>query len=198
MAERPIPLEAEEAGTLLAEQLRKDGVNLHLGTAAKGIHQRGAARIIETEHGDIEVDQVLVALGRKPNIESLNLDAAGGSSDPRKGSVVNDKLQTSNPRIYAAGDVCSKYQFTNNADHQARIIIRNTLFFGRGTPANERVARCTYTHPEVAHVGQEESDLADAGVATDTYEVRWDEMDRARTEGDTKGFVRVLTAKGSD
>ncbi|MEO0576289.1 MAG: mercuric reductase [Pseudomonadota bacterium] len=198
MAERPIPLEAEEAGLLLAEQLKKDGVHLHLGTAANGIHKRGDVRVIETADGDIEVDEVLVALGRKPNIESLNLDAAGVDSDPRKGIVVSERLQTSNSRIYAAGDVCSKYQFTNNADHQARIIIRNTLFFGRGAPSNERIARCTYTHPEVAHVGFEEADLAKDGVATDTYEVKWDEMDRARTEGDTQGFVRVLTAAGSD
>ncbi len=198
MADRPIPLEAPEAGELLAEQLRYDGVTLHLGTAAESIRREGDTRYIKTANGEIAVDEVLVALGRKPNIESLNLGVAGVESDPRKGIVVDDKLRTSNPRIYAAGDVCSKYQFTNNADHQARIIVRNTLFFGRGKAQPQRIARCTYTHPEVAHVGAEESDLKEQGVAVDTYRVEWSELDRARTEGETKGFVRVLTEKGGD
>ncbi|MEM9173313.1 MAG: mercuric reductase [Pseudomonadota bacterium] len=198
MADRPVPLEAPEAGQLLESQLLQDGVNLHLSTAAKGIERHGDKKVIRTDDGDIEVDQVLVALGRKPNIESLNLAAAGVDIDPRKGVIVDAQLRTSNRNIFAAGDVCSKYQFTNNADHQARIVIRNALFFGRGQARTDLIARCTYTHPEIAHVGVEEQELKDSGAAFDTYEVEWEAMDRARTEGDTKGLIRVLTEKGKD
>ena len=198
MADRPIPLEAAEASALLAAQLTADGVHLHLGTAAKGIHKRGDVRVIETDGGDTEVDEVLVALGRQPNVDSLDLEKAGVKYDPRKGIEVDATLRTSNPRIYAAGDVASKYQFTNSADHQARIIVRNTLFFGKGKARTDIIARCTYTHPEVAHVGAEEQDLKDQHIDVDTYEVDWEAMDRARTEGDTKGLIRVLTKKGSD
>lgn len=198
MAERPIPLEIPEAGEMLAAQLERDGVNLHLNTAAESVGRDGDQRIVRTSDGEFAVDEILVALGRKPNVESLNLEAAGVKYDPRTGIEVDDNLRTSNPRIYAAGDVCSKYQFTNNADHQARIIIRNTLFFGRGKPQSERIARCTYTDPEVAHVGAEEADLRAAGTPFDVYRVEWEAMDRARTQGDQRGFVRVLTEKGKD
>ncbi|MEO1581603.1 MAG: FAD-dependent oxidoreductase [Pseudomonadota bacterium] len=198
MADRPVQNEIPRAGEILAEQLRKDGVHLHLSTGAKGIHKRGDVRVIETEDGEFEVDEVLVALGRQPNVDALKLEAAGVRYDLRKGIEVDDHLRTSNPKIFAAGDVCSKYQFTNNADHQARIIIRNTLFFGRGEAAPERIGRCTYTHPEIAHVGAEEAELDQQGIAYDVYEVEWDAMDRARTEGDLDGFVRVLTEKGKD
>ncbi|MEL7023413.1 MAG: FAD-dependent oxidoreductase [Pseudomonadota bacterium] len=198
MADRPVQNEVAKAGEILADQLRRDGVNLHLSTGAKGIHKRGDIRVIETEDGEFEVDEVLVALGRQPNVDQLNLEAAGVRFDSRRGIEVDDNLRTSNRRIFAAGDVCSKYQFTNNADHQARIIIRNALFFGRGKAAPERIGRCTYTHPEIAHVGAEESELDQQGVPYDVYEVEWDAMDRARTEGDSVGFVRVLTEKGKD
>lgn len=198
MADRPVPLETPAAGKLLEAQLRKDGVQLHLGTAAKEIRKDGDKRIITTDAGSIEVDEVLVALGRKPNVDSLNLEAAGVEFDTRKGITVDTKLRTTNPHVYAAGDVCSKYQFTNNADHQARIIVRNTLFFGRGEAQPQKIARCTYTHPEIAHVGAEESDLKAEGREFDTYEVEWSALDRAQTEGDTEGFARVLTEKGKD
>ena len=198
MAERPIPLEIAEAGEVLAEQLEADGVTLHLNTAAESVARDGDRKVIRTANGEVTVDEVLVALGRKPNVESLDLEAAGVEFDTRKGITVDDNLRTSNPRIFAAGDVCSKYQFTNNADHQARIIIRNTLFFGRGKPQPQRIARCTYTDPEVAHVGAEESDLSEAGTDVDVYRVEWEAMDRARAQGDQRGFVRVLTEKGSD
>ncbi|MEL6949454.1 MAG: mercuric reductase [Pseudomonadota bacterium] len=198
MADRPIPVEIPEAGEVLAKQLERDGVQLHLSTAAESIARDGDKRVVRTADGEFVVDELLVALGRAPNVDSLNLEAAGVNYDPRKGITVDDNLRTSNSRIFAAGDVCSKYQFTNNADHQARIIIRNALFFGRGKPDSTRIARCTYTDPEIAHVGAEESDLRDAGVAFDTYRVEWDAMDRARAQADDRGFVRVLTEKGKD
>ncbi|MEM7763645.1 MAG: FAD-dependent oxidoreductase [Pseudomonadota bacterium] len=198
MADRPVPLETPAAGALLKTQLESDGVVLHLGTAAKEIRRDNDQRIIVTEEGEQVVDEVLVALGRQPNVDSLNLEAAGVDYDPRKGINVDAQLRTSNAKIYAAGDVCSKYQFTNNADHQARIIVRNTLFFGSGKAQPHKIARCTYTHPEIAHVGAEESDLEANGTAYDTYEVEWSALDRAQTEGDTTGFARVLTEKGKD
>jgi pyruvate/2-oxoglutarate dehydrogenase complex dihydrolipoamide dehydrogenase (E3) component len=198
MADAPLPLEIPEAGALVAAQLRADGVHTHFGTAVQSVRRDGDSRYIAGAGDEIEVDQVLVALGRRPNVDGLGLEAAGVEYDARKGITVDNRLRTSNPAVYAAGDVCSKYQFTNNADHQARIIVRNTLFFGRASPDANRIARCTYTHPEVAHVGAEQRELDEQGVNYDTYEVPWGELDRARTEGATTGFARVLTEAGGD
>ena len=197
-AERPVQNEIARAGEALIPHLEADGVRLHLGTSITGVHKTDNVRVIETDQGRFEVDEVLVALGRTPNVDSLNLEAAGVRYDARKGVEVDANLRTSNPRVFAAGDVCSRYQFTNNSDHHARIIVRNTLFFGRGRAVPERITRCTYTYPEIAHVGAEEAELDASGIPYDVYEVEWDAMDRARTEGDCEGFVRVLTRKGKD
>ena len=106
---------------------------------------------------EIEADEILVAAGRMPNVEGLNLEAAGVEYDPRTGVKVNDRLQTSNPRIYAAGDICSPYRFTHVADAAARIVIRNALFMGRQRASALTIPWCTYTDPEIAHVGLYES-----------------------------------------
>jgi pyruvate/2-oxoglutarate dehydrogenase complex dihydrolipoamide dehydrogenase (E3) component len=110
--------------------------------------------------GEIEVDEILVGAGRAPNVEGLNLGAAGVNYEGGKGRgvVVNDRLQTTNPHIYAAGDICLPYQFTHLADAAARIVIQNALFFGRKKLSALTIPWCTYTDPEVAHVGLSEAE----------------------------------------
>jgi pyruvate/2-oxoglutarate dehydrogenase complex dihydrolipoamide dehydrogenase (E3) component len=143
------------------------------------------------------VDKLLVAVGRSPNVEDLGLEAAGVTYS-KKGVQVNDQLQTTQPDIYAAGDICSPYQFTHAADFMARTVIRNALFFGRAKASALTIPWCTYTEPEIAHVGLYPKEAEDQGVALDTFTRELAEVDRAVLEGRTKGFVRVHVRKGSD
>ena len=120
-----------------------------------GPADNGAVRVTVESHGtshDLTMDKLLVAVGRAPNVEGLNLEAVGVEYD-KKGVKVDDRLRTTNPRILAAGDICSPYQFTHNADFQARIVIQNALFFGRNKSSDLVIPWCTYTSPEIAHVG---------------------------------------------
>jgi pyruvate/2-oxoglutarate dehydrogenase complex dihydrolipoamide dehydrogenase (E3) component len=111
---------------------------------------------------------------------------------------VNDHLQTSNPRIYAAGDVCMRWKFTHAADFAARIVIQNALFFGRKSLSALTMPWCTYTDPEVAHVGLSEAEMAARGEAVDTYLRPMREVDRAILDGEDDGFVKILVKRGSD
>jgi pyruvate/2-oxoglutarate dehydrogenase complex dihydrolipoamide dehydrogenase (E3) component len=142
-------------------------------------------------------------------VEGLNLETAGVEYDTKHGVRVNDRLQTTNPRIYAAGDICSlqdgirsvpatTYRFTHAADFMARIAIQNALFFGRAKVSRLTIPWCTYTSPEVAHVGLSEADAAERGVAIDTFVQPLDHVDRAVLDGETDGFVKVHVRKGID
>ena len=145
------------------------------------------------------VDEILVGAGRQANIESLNLDAIGIATDPRTGILVNDFLQTAQPHIYAAGDVCMDWKFTHAADFAARIVIKNAFFspFGlaKSNLSNLVMPWVTYTHPEVAHVGLYENQVT---VPTTTITIPMNTVDRAITDDETQGFVKLLLRAGSD
>jgi pyruvate/2-oxoglutarate dehydrogenase complex dihydrolipoamide dehydrogenase (E3) component len=149
---------------------------------------------------EIEVDEILVGAGRAPNVEGLNLEAAGVKYEGGKGRgvIVNDKLQTTNPHIYAAGDICLPYQFTHLADAAARIVIQNALFFGRKKLSPLTIPWCTYTDPEVAHVGLSEAEAQKKGIAVQTFVKPLSEVDRAILDGEENGFVKILVKAGTD
>jgi len=146
---------------------------------------------------DEAVDKLLVAVGRAPNVENLGLESVGVDFD-KQGIKINDWLQTTNPNIYAAGDICSPYKFTHAADFMARIVIQNALFKGRSKASSLTIPWSTYTSPEVAHVGLSPKQAADQGVAIQTYTQELKEVDRAILEGETDGFVKVHVKQGSD
>jgi pyruvate/2-oxoglutarate dehydrogenase complex dihydrolipoamide dehydrogenase (E3) component len=148
-------------------------------------------------HYDEIVDQVLLGVGRAPNIEGLDLEAAGVKYD-KTGVKVNDNLQTSNSRIYAAGDICFPYKFTHTADATARIVIQNALFFGRSKSSVLTIPWCTYTDPEVAHVGLYPQEAEERDIAVDTITIDMNSVDRAILEGDDDGFLDVYVKKGTD
>ena len=127
-----------------------------------------------------------------PNVEGLNLEAAGVRYDKRKGIAVNDRLQTSNPNIYAAGDICSRFKFTHAADAMARIVLQNALFKGRASASALIIPWCTYTSPEVAHVGLNESEAKARGVPCRMFRQELAEVDRAVLDSEDEGFVKVL------
>lgn len=190
-----------DAAEIVAGSLSRDGVELVYGALVERVEVAGGSKIVHYRRGGEAESKsgthVLVAVGRAPNVEGLDLEAAsiryGG-----KGVEVDDRLQTSNPRVYAVGDVASKYQFTHAADAQARLVVRNALFFGRGKASELVIPWCTYTAPELAHVGitADEARKREAEVETITIPLR--EVDRARLDGDDEGFLRVHLQKGSD
>ena len=150
----------------------------------------------------IVVDEILVGAGRAPNVEGLNLEAVGVEFDQRKGVKVNDYLQTTNPKIYAAGDICMNWKFTHAADAAARIVIKNTLFspfgFGKSKLSSIVMPWVTYTDPEIAHVGMYEQEAQKQGFEINTIKIPFSSVDRAITDGEEDGFVKIIHKKGSD
>lgn len=196
-----LPREDRDAADLVLKSMTHDGVkllccgkDLHLSPGANGV------RLRVDSHGrayDLEVDQLLVAVGRAPNVEGLGLEKVGVQFD-KKGVKVNDRLQTTNPRIFACGDICSPFQFTHAADFMARIVIQNALFKGRAKSSALNIPWATYTSPEVAHVGLYAKQAKEKGIDVDTYTQEFGKVDRAILDGETDGFVRVHVRKGSD
>jgi len=193
--------EDRDAAAVLAETLVREGIDLRLGTGITRVELRNAERIMHLEReGRLEelvIDRILVGVGRTPNTEGLGLEAAGIAWD-KNGVTVNDTLQTSNPRVYAAGDICSPWKFTHTADAQARILIANALFMGRQRSSALTIPWCTYTDPEIAHVGLYETGAQQKGIQVTTLTVPLAEVDRAVLDGETKGFARVHIKKGTD
>lgn len=196
-----LPREDRDAAEIVQKAMQRDGVKLLCcGKELKLAKDPNGIRLQVESHGkgyDVLVDQLLVAVGRAPNVEGLGLEAVGVEFD-QNGVRVNDRLQTTNPHIYAAGDICSRYQFTHAADFMARIVIQNALFNGRARASSLVIPWCTYTSPELAHVGIYESDAKKAGVALDTFVQEMSGVDRAILDGETEGFVRIHVKSGTD
>ncbi|HJN46721.1 MAG: mercuric reductase [Acidobacteria bacterium] len=195
-----LPREDRDAAAIVQSAIERDGVKLLCCGQELKITNSGGIRLTVESHGrsyDEPLDQLLVAVGRAPNVESLNLEAVGVDYD-RKGVTVSDRLQTTNPRIYAAGDICSPYQFTHAADFMARIVIQNALFKGRKKASALTIPWCTYTSPEIAHVGMYEKEAADKAIDVDTYEQHFRDVYRAILEGDEDGVAKVHVKKGTD
>jgi pyruvate/2-oxoglutarate dehydrogenase complex dihydrolipoamide dehydrogenase (E3) component len=194
--------EDEDAARVVQERFLSEGVKIVLNTRISKVSLDGGAKVIHYEssgqNGAFSADAVLVAAGRAPNVGGLNLESVGVDYDPRSGVKVDDHLRTSNPRIFAAGDVCMPLKFTHAADFAARTVIQNALFFGSKKLSALTVPWCTYTDPEIARVGLSESEAKERGVAVDLYLRPFKQVDRAVTDGEEEGFVKILTAKGSD
>jgi len=118
--------------------------------------------------------------------------------DPRDGVLVDDRLRTTNRRIFAAGDVCMRWKFTHAADAAAKLVVQNALFGGRRKLSALVMPWCTYTDPEVAHVGLYEREARERGIEIDTYRTPMAKVNRAATDGEEEGFVKVHVAKGGD
>lgn len=197
MADRVLPRAIAPASAALATALQSDGVKLHLGSRVTRISLVGGRPTIHAPGASITADRLLVAAGRRANVEDLNLKAAGVELSGGR-VAVDDRLRTTNKRIYAAGDVCSRLPFTHNADAQARIVVRNALFAPTASTRGLVVPQCTYTDPEVAQVGKTQAQLTGKGVSFDSWRLEFGELDRARTAGEKDGFVELLTARGRD
>lgn len=200
--DRILPRETPYASQVLQRALEKDGVLLELNANVISMsrQQNQTTVVIERQgaRSERQGDQVLVALGRAPNVESLELERAGVRSDPRQGVIVNDRLRTDNPRVYAAGDVASRFQFTHAADFQARIAIQNALFFGRRRLSQLVIPWCTYTDPEIARVGINPQQAQAEGIPISTFTIDFASVDRAILEGDSQGIAEIYCRQGTD
>jgi len=192
--------EDRDAAAILQDAMRREGVALELGVRILGVEAGGAGKLLRLEREarsfEVAADSILVGVGRVPNLEGLGLEAAGIRYE-KGGVTVSDTLRTSNPRVYAAGDICSAYKFTHLADAQARILIANALFRGRQKNSALTIPWCTYTDPEIAHVGMYEADAAARGIKVTTLTVPLSELDRAVLDGESGGFARVHLQQGT-
>ena len=206
-ASRILPREDPDAAAIVQARMRADGVALALDSAVSGVARNAdGTKLIRYAAGgaghEVEADEILVGAGRAPNVGGLGLEQAGVRYD-RAGVKVNDHLQTANPRVYAAGDICTPYKFTHTADAMAQIVIQNALFphpfgLGRATTRSLVIPWCTYTEPEVAHVGMYEEEARAQGIAVETFTQTFDEVDRAVLDGEEDGFARIHLRKGTD
>jgi len=188
-----LPREDREAAAIVEASVRADGADVRLGTQVTAVRWAEGRFAVECGTRTTSADALLVATGRAPRVEDLGLDMAGVASS-REGITVDDRLRTSNERIYAAGDVCSRYKFTHAADAMARIVVRNALFFGAARMSSLVIPWCTFTSPEVARVGAAGDEAAARGAEAIT--ILLSSVDRAVVDEATDGFVRVHHQKG--
>ncbi|MBW4595212.1 MAG: mercuric reductase [Brasilonema angustatum HA4187-MV1] len=184
----------------------QEGIRLVLNSQIQKVEKTEDGKTIyftcDGKQDVVTVDEILVGTGRTPNVEGLNLDVVGVDYDQRQGVKVNDYLQTTNPRIYAAGDICMSWKFTHAADAAARIVIRNALFspfgLGRQKLSSLIMPWVTYTDPEIAHVGMYEHEAQQMGIDVATIKIPFTDIDRAVADGEEEGFVKIHHRKGSD
>ncbi len=200
-----LPREDQDAAGILKNIFDKEKIHSLCCCNIQKVEKRGAEKIVHftAKHEgekpqEIVVDEILIGVGRIPNINGLNLEAVGVKYDSKSGVQTNDYLQTTNPNIYAAGDICLKYKFTHTADATARIVIQNALFFNSKKLSSLIVPWCTYTDPEIAHVGSYENEAKEKGIEVETFSREFKEVDRAILDGEPEGFVKVHVKKGTD
>jgi pyruvate/2-oxoglutarate dehydrogenase complex dihydrolipoamide dehydrogenase (E3) component len=193
--------EDRDAAAIVERSLRRDGVDLNCGAKIIAVRRDGDEKVLELEGETgprtLRCDEILVGVGRAPNVEGLGLEAAGVEHD-RTGVTVDDRLRTSNPKVFAAGDICSRYKFTHTADAMARIAIQNALFLGRAKLSALTIPWCTYTDPEIAHVGLYEGEARDRGIRVRTFFQDLGKVDRAIIDGEVEGFVKVHVRDRTD
>ncbi|HEY2250417.1 MAG TPA: mercuric reductase [Planctomycetaceae bacterium] len=197
-----MPREDRDASQCLQRALLREGLEVSLHSRILRVVRGETGKILSMECNgkprELAVDEILVGAGRAPNVENLGLESAGVKFDTRAGVIVDDHLRTSNPQIFAAGDICSRFKFTHAADALARIVIQNALFFGRTRASRLTIPWCTYTDPEIAHVGLSEHDVAERGIAVETFVQELHDVDRAVLDGQAEGFIKVHVRRGSD
>ncbi len=198
--------EDADAAEVVQNVFIKEGIRLVLNCQMQRVEKTSDGKKVyfscNGREDSVTVDEILAGAGRVPNVEGLNLETVGVEYDQRRGVMVNDYLQTTNPKIYAAGDICMDWKFTHAADAAARIVIKNTLFspfgLGRYKLSNLVMPWVTYTDPEIAHVGMYEQEAQKKGIDVNTIKIPFSSVDRAIADGEEDGFVKILHKKGSD
>jgi len=206
--EHILPREDADAAEIVQRRFAEEGILLRHACEIRRVERRPDGKVLHVarkgggaETEEVVVDEILIGVGRTPNVEGLGLEAAGVRYDA-SGVEVNDFLQTTNPSIFAAGDICMRWKFTHAADAAAKIVVQNALF-SIGSVGKKKLSAlvmpwCTYTDPEIAHVGMYEADAKRAGIEVTTYQVPLEQVNRAVVDGEEDGFVKVHVKKGTD
>ena len=201
MADHALVREDADAAAIVQDQMIADGVNLQTRAAIKEITQDGDNIVVHFERDgekhQVAAKELLVAVGRAPNTDGLGLEIAGVEFD-RGGVITDERLRTTTKNIYAAGDVTHELKFTHLADAHAATVIQNALFFGRKKTSSLVIPWCTYSSPEIAHVGLYEHEAEKQGIEVDVIKIGMDDVDRAILDGEDEGFLKVILEKGSD
>lgn len=197
-----LPREERDAAQVLSAAFARDGIEIRLDTNAVNVRVQDGEKIVDLVQGDhkdsVAVDVILTGTGRAPNVEGLNLEAAGVAYDSSRGVHVDDFLRTDNPRIYAAGDVCLEHKFDDTADASARIAVENALFGGQQRLSALIIPWCTYTDPEIAHVGLYVRQANEQGISVKTFTIPMHDVDRAIADSEESGFVKIHTRERTD
>lgn len=193
--------EDPEVSQLIQNKFQNEGIQVLTNHQAEEVKQstQGYELLLSNQDGTkaIPFDQILVAVGRAPNVENLGLEIAGVDYTKR-GIKADAKLRTTNKNIYACGDVVGPYLFTHTADFQARLILRNALFPGSSKLNYRFVPWCTFTEPEVARAGLNETEAKKQNVNYDCFTYEFKDLDRAVCDREDEGFIKILTKKGKD
>ena len=194
--------EERDAAQLLFGAFERDGLDLHLNTEVVKVRAERGSKVVELVSDDhrntVTVDEILIGAGRAPNVGELNLEAAGVAFDLKTGVQINDFMQTTNRKIYAAGDVCFEGSLTHIEEVSARIVVQNALFSGRKRLSAVAIPWCIYTDPEIAHVGLYVPQARAKGIPIKTFTVLMHQVDRAILDGEEEGFVKIHVKEGSD
>src|SRR5450759_1496751 len=197
-----LPKEERDAAQILSEAFARDGIEVRLNTEAVGVRVEGGQKLVDLVSDDykstVAVDAILTGTGRLPNVEGLNLEAAGVDCDAATGVRVDDFLQTSNPRIYAAGDACLEHKFAHTAVASAHIVVQNALFLGRQRLSALTIPWCTYTDPEIAHVGLYVRQARERDIPVKTFTIPMHDVDRAIADDEEAGFVKIHVKERTD
>jgi pyruvate/2-oxoglutarate dehydrogenase complex dihydrolipoamide dehydrogenase (E3) component len=193
--------EERDAAQLLSDALARDGIEIHLDTQTTRVRVEGNDKVADLVNDDtkrtVAVDQILVGVGTAPNVQGLELEAAGVVYNDARGITVDDFLRTTNRRIFAAGDVCGGNKFPHIESAAGRIVVANALFLGRQRLSAEAIPWCTFTDPEIAHVGMYVTEARQKNIPVKTFTILMHEVDRAITDGEEEGFVKVHVREGT-
>lgn len=199
MQDRILANDDAELATMLLKRLKSEGVQFQLSAGVSEISQNedGSVRVhakIEGEKVIQDGDALLVAVGRAANYQSLNLEEAGINYS-KQGITVSDRCKTNISHIYAAGDVTGRYQFTHMSEHMAKVAASNAILKVPMKIDARHVPWSTYTDPELAGIGATENQLAEEGTSFETYRFPYSKVDRAITDGDTNGMIKIFAKK---
>ncbi|MDI1231860.1 MAG: dihydrolipoyl dehydrogenase [Methylobacter sp.] len=204
MLPRIMMREDVEISDIVTAKFRQEGIKVLVGHTAKQFMLENGEKILSTEHQGQEVriafDEVLLAIGRTANVSGYGVEAMGITLSPRKTIAINAFQETNYPNIYACGDVAGPYQFTHTAAHQAWYAAVNALFgsFRKFKTDYSVIPWATFIDPEVARVGLNEQEAREQGVAYEVSVYGIDDLDRAITDNEAHGFVKVLTVPNKD
>ena len=197
-----LPREERDAAQILSAAFSRDGIEVRLNTKPVQVRVENGQKLVDLVsddyHSTIATDAILSGTGRVPSVEGLGLEAAGVAHDRERGVHVDDFLRTSNHNIYAAGDVCLDEKFNDTAEASAHIAVRNALAHGEERFSELSVPWCTYTDPEIAHVGLYVRQARERNIPVKTFTVLMHDVDRAVADSETAGFVKIHVREGSD